>query len=94
MTNDARAVRQRIRRIIHNVTGVPLEEIRDGASLRGELELDSLSLMEIGVDVDYEFKLGLADEALQWIDSVDDAVRLVESRLEESPSDANASEVA
>lgn len=70
-------VRQKIKEIISNVTNIPAEEIGDGASLRDELDLDSLSLLEIGVDVDYEFRLGLPEESLQRIGSVDDAVALV-----------------
>lgn len=93
MTDEA-AIRARIRQIVHDVTNIPIAEIPASASLRDELDLDSLSLMEIGVDVDYEYKLGLPDEALQQIDSVDDAVRLVRSRLAERDERDAASEVA
>lgn len=74
---DEAGVRQKIKEIISNVTNIPTEEIGDGASLRDELDLDSLSLLEIGVDVDYEFRLGLPEESLQRIGSVNDAVALV-----------------
>lgn len=89
-------VRQKIKEIISNVTNIPAEEIGDGASLRDELDLDSLSLLEIGVDVDYEFRLGLPEESLQRIGSVDDAVALVlEVRgLSEPAEQEDRSEVA
>ena len=74
---DEAGVRQKIKELISNVTNITTEEIGDEASLRDELDLDSLSLLEIGVDVDYEFRLGLPEESLQRIGSVDDAVALV-----------------
>lgn len=70
-------IRSKIKEIIRNVTNISVDEIDDEASLRRDLEIDSLSLMEIGVDVDYEFELRLPEETLQEIDSVDDAVALV-----------------
>lgn len=69
-------VRQKIKEIISNVTNLPVDQIPDGARFREDLDLDSLSLLEIGVDVDYEFRLGLPDEQLQRIGGLDDAVAL------------------
>ncbi len=74
---DATEVAAKVKEIINNVTSIPVDEIDDGASLRDDLDLDSLSLMEIGVDIDYAFKLGLPDETLQKIGTVQDAVALV-----------------
>lgn len=67
-------VRQKVKEIISNVTNLPVDQIPDGARFREDLDLDSLSLLEIGVDVDYEFRLGLADEQLQRIGGLDEAV--------------------
>ncbi|MGD2116118.1 MAG: acyl carrier protein [Acidobacteriota bacterium] len=78
---EAAEISVKVKEIINNVTSIPVEEIGDEASLRDELDLDSLSLMEIGVDVDYAFKLGLPDETLQKIGSVRDAVELVQKHL-------------
>lgn len=69
-------VREKIKEIISNVTNLPVDQIADDARFREDLDLDSLSLLEIGVDVDYEFRLGLPEEQLQKIGSVDDAVAL------------------
>lgn len=91
MEVDVEAIRLRIKEIIAGVTGIPVEEIGDSASLVDELDLDSLSLMEVGVDVDYEYRLGLPEEDLQKIGSVEDAVKLVCEHLEDG---AEHSEVA
>lgn len=74
---DVEVIRTKIKEIISNVTGIAPEEIGDNASLVEDLQLDSLSLLEIGVDVDYEFKLGVPEERLGEIRTVGDAVTLV-----------------
>jgi acyl carrier protein len=80
-------IRVQIKQIISNVTSIPVDEIPDGASFRDDLDLDSLSLLEIGVDMDYEFKLGLPEEALQGLATLPEAVSLVERRLDEKAAE-------
>ena len=53
------------------------------ASLRQDLNLDSLTLLEISVDVDLAFKLELQDERYREIDSLPGMVALVRERLAE-----------
>ena len=78
-------IRDKVKRIIFNVTRIPVERIGDGASFREDLELDSLSLLEIGVDLDYEFQLGLEDleQRLGDLPTVELVVDFVRQRLEE-----------
>jgi acyl carrier protein len=78
---QAADVRNRIKQIIGQVAGLDPAKIGDHATLREELNLDSLSLLEIGVDVDYAFKLGLPDETYREVESLDDMVDLVEGHL-------------
>lgn len=80
---DAVEIKAKIKEIIHNVTNIDPAEIGDTTSFTQELGLDSLSLLEIGVDVDYEFKLELAEERMRGLDSVEQTLRLVEERLQE-----------
>ena len=74
---DVGTIRARIKDIIANVTNIAVEEIGDQASFIEDLQLDSLSLLEIGVDVDYAFKLGVPEERLQELRTVEDTVDLV-----------------
>ena len=76
-------IRAKIKQIVSNVTNIPVAEIGDQASYVDDLNLDSLSLLEIGVDVDYEFKLGLPEEELQEIATIEESVQLVVGRLKE-----------
>ena len=86
---DAAEIKGRIKEIITNITNIEPSEIEDDASFTADLDLDSLSLLEIGVDVDYEFKLGLPEEAMRGIDSVNATCQLVEKRLQEKSATAD-----
>jgi acyl carrier protein len=81
VNNSAEEIRNRIKQIIANVAGLNPSRITDDATLRDELKLDSLSLLEIGVDVDLAFKLELPDERYKEIDSLPAMVSLVQQRL-------------
>ena len=75
-------IRAKVKEIVSSVANIPVAEIGDRDSYQDDLGLDSLSLLEIGVDVDYEFRLGLPEEAWQEVGSIEDAVRLVAENLD------------
>lgn len=85
---EAAEIKSKIKEIISNVTSIDPAEIADDASFTEELGLDSLSLLEIGVDVDYEFQLGLPEERMRGLDSVEQTLALVEERLQEKAGQA------
>lgn len=80
---SAPEIGQRIKEIIGNVSGLDPARIDDGASLRQDLNLDSLTLLEISVEVDLVFKLELQDERYKEIDTLPAMVALVRGRLAE-----------
>ena len=90
MNSNAEEIRSRIKQIIANVAGLNPSRIPDEATLRDELKLDSLSLLEIGVDVDLAFKLELPDERYKEIDSIPAMVALVQARLGELAGQSQA----
>jgi len=73
----------KIKQIIGNIAGLDPQRIGDADSLREDLKLDSLSLLEIGVDVDLAFKLNLPDERYKEIQTLPQMAALVEQRLGE-----------
>ena len=73
----------KIKQIISNISGLDPQRIGDDASLRDDLKLDSLSLLEIGVDVDLAFQLELPDECYKEVASLPAMVELVQQRLRE-----------
>jgi len=76
-------IQSKLKQIISHVAGIPVQKIGDSDAFRDDLNLDSLSLLEIGVDVDFAFKLNLPDEQYKQVESVDAMVALVEQRLAE-----------
>lgn len=76
----------KIKQIIGNIAGLDPKRIGDTDSLRDDLKLDSLSLLEIGVDVDLAFKLNLPDERYKEIQTLPQMVALVHERLGEMSS--------
>ena len=76
-------IRDRVKSIIGNVAGLDPKGIGDADHFRDDLNLDSLSLLEIGVDVDMAFQLGLPDERYKEVDSMPAMVELVQSRMAE-----------
>jgi len=67
----------KVKEIIANITGVPLESIEDSATFVDDLGLDSLAILEIVVDVEKAFKIRAEDEELQKIRSIEDSVALI-----------------
>jgi acyl carrier protein len=80
---ETREIQERIKEIIAKVAGIDRRRIRDEAGLRDDLNLDSLSLLEIGVDVDLAFALNLPDEAYREAGTIPEMVALVGRRLAE-----------
>ena len=76
-------VSAKIKQIISNIAGLDPQKIPDGSSLRDDLKLDSLSLLEIGVDVDLAFQLNLPDESYKEIATLPQMVHLVRERCSE-----------
>lgn len=85
---EAAEIRMKIKQIIANIAGLDPARIGDEDTLRDDLKLDSLSLLEIGVDVDLAFKLELPDERYKEIDSLPAMVDLVQTRLAEREASA------
>jgi len=80
---DRSAVTLKIKQVIADVADLAVDEIADDAHFIDTLELDSLALLEIGVDIDYEFKLGVSEDRLSRLRSIPETVALVEEILEQ-----------
>ena len=75
-------IRATIKRSIATITNINLEEITDSASYKDDLQLDSLTILEITVDAEYQFQVTIPDEVLSEIRTVDDTVRVVQQHLQ------------
>jgi len=75
-------IRATVKKSIATITGLSPEEIADTASYKDDLQLDSLTILEITVDAEYQFQVKIPDEVLSEIRTVDDTVRVVQQHLE------------
>ena len=78
---DVVEIGTRIKQVIANATSIDPEKIEDTASFKEDLMLDSLTMLEIALDVDHEFGLKLPDERLGEMLTVQDSVELVRQHL-------------
>ncbi len=78
-------IRERVVRVLARVTGIPGKELSVESTFE-ELELDSLSRIELLVELERDFDIETPEdkddeELLAQIQSVEDAARLVEKNL-------------
>ena len=78
---DVEQIRAQIKQSIVAVTGVEPEEIADSASYRDDLGLDSLSILEIAVDVEHHYKIKVPEEELSEVRTIGDTIRVVQRYL-------------
>jgi acyl carrier protein len=85
---DEAAIREKVKEVIHNVTNIDPQEIENHASFREDLNIDSLAMLEIGVDINYEFQLNVekVDEHLADLATVQHVVEFVQGLLKERGS--------
>lgn len=81
MTNHT-TIEQRVIRCISRSTGIPVSEITADSRLEGDLDLDSLDRLSVVMDVEDEFGVELADDALESVTTVRGLVELLSSGLQ------------
>ena len=79
--SDVDQIRNTIRGSVNRITGVAPEDINDSSSYREDLGLDSLSALEVMVDIEYAFKIKVPEERIQTIQTVQDTINLVQEYL-------------
>ncbi len=70
-----------VKKSIAKVSHLKYDDISLEDNLTEKLELDSLSLIELVVDLESFFDLRIAEEDLDDIQTVEDACELIESKL-------------
>jgi len=79
MTQDD--VATQVKDAVAHITGLPAASIADTASFRKDLSLDSLSLLELVVHLEYGFKIKVPEQDLAGLGTVADVVGYVRARL-------------
>ena len=75
---DLEETKATIKQGIARITGIAPEQIGDTSSYRTDLGLDSLSLLELIVDLEYAFKIKVPEERLPELLTVQDTARIVD----------------
>jgi len=78
---DVEEIRKTIRDSVNRITGVAPSEIKDSSNYRDDLGLDSLSALEVMVDIEFAFKIKVPEERIQTIQTVQDTIDLVQEYL-------------
>jgi acyl carrier protein len=69
----------RVTTIITEITDIPKAELLPDKSLREDLEIDSLTTIEVAVAIQDEFDIEVEDEKLKEMKIIQDVVDLVRS---------------
>ena len=74
-------IRSLIKKTIANITYINEQHISDTASYADDLAIDSLSILEIVVEIEYQFQIKVPEEEMPAIRTIDDTVRAVQKYL-------------
>jgi len=66
--------------IVNEITGIKTEQIVPGASFVDDLDIDSLSMVEVAVAAEEKFGVRIPDEELAKLKTVGDAVSFIQSQ--------------
>lgn len=75
------SVEDKIKQIICDVLIVDLNEVTDGARIQEDLGADSIDCVEIAMALEEEFGIEIDDAAIAKVETVDDAIELVEKKM-------------
>jgi len=81
MAMSPEEIREKIKRSIASVTYLNTEKLDDSASYKDDLAIDSLSILEIVVDVEYQFQIKVPEEELSAIRTISDTINTVQKYL-------------
>ena len=79
--SDVDRIRDTIRESVNRITGIAVADINDSSNYREDLGLDSLSALEVMVDIEYAFKIKVPEERFQTIQTVQDTISAVQEYL-------------
>lgn len=73
---------EELRALIAEELELPAEDVTDEADLKNDLEVDSLTAMEIAVQLEKKYKIKITDEEIASLTSLQVIHQLVSARVE------------
>ena len=80
-------VATKVREIIMEKLGTSEEKITSGASFRNDLGADSLSTVELMMELEEAFGVDIEDDEAEKIETVQDAIDYIEKKVAEKASE-------
>ena len=71
-------VREGLAEIVNEVAGVPVDDVQLDKSFTDDLDVDSLSMVEVVVAAEEKFDVRIPDDAVKDLKTVGDAVAYIE----------------
>ena len=71
-------IRSELADIVNEVTGIPAEDVQLDKSFTDDLDVDSLSMVEVVVAAEEKFDVRIPDDAVKDLKTVGDAVAYIE----------------
>lgn len=72
---------ERVRQVIMDKLNFPAEAVTDDASLQYDLMVDSLSLIELIIDLEKKFGIHIPDEKVRYFKTVGDIIRYISDHI-------------
>ncbi len=74
-------IRQGLAEIVNEIAGVPVDDVQLDKSFVDDLDVDSLSMVEVVMLVEERWSVKISDDDLKKLKTVGDAVSYIESNL-------------
>ncbi len=71
-------IRTQLAEIVHEVAGTPTRDVQPEKSFIDDLDVDSLSMVEIAVAAEERFEVSIPDDEIKNLRTVGDAVTYIE----------------
>ena len=76
-SGDSATVLAGLAEVLHEVAGTPADKVVPAASFEADLEVDSLTMVEVVVACEEKWGVRIPDEALEGLRTVGDAVTFI-----------------
>lgn len=76
-------MKEKVKEILSEVSGIPVSEISDDTRIAGELGLSSFDLADTVVTVEETYGVRIPDERFSELETVSDIVRILEEEAKD-----------
>ncbi|HEU4946210.1 MAG TPA: acyl carrier protein [Kribbella sp.] len=78
MMASTEEIRSSLAEIVNEIAGIPVEDVQLDKSVTDDLDVDSLSMVEVVVAAEEKFSVKIPDDEVKNLKTVGDAVAFIE----------------